>query len=151
MDADGNETSEIGELLIKGPNIMLGYLNNPEVTAATIQDGWLRTGDLVRIDKEENVWICGRVKDLIKYKGTTMSPDPIEKVLLEHPGIVDAAVKGVFSQEHDSDVPRGYVVAAAQTTLDLAEVLEFANSRLADHQKIRGGIRVIERIPRSDA
>ena len=83
---------EIGEILIKGPQIMKGYWKKPEETAKTIVDGWLRTGDLARMDDEGYFYIEGRTKDIIKYKGYKIMPKEVEDKLCEHPGILEAGV-----------------------------------------------------------
>ena len=85
---------EIGEVLIKGPNVMAGYFDDPKLTDETIQDGWLRTGDLGYIDQDGFLFLRGRKKEIIKCAGERISPMEIEEVLLEHPGVADCAVVG---------------------------------------------------------
>ena len=94
---DGTEVAvgEVGELLIKGPNVMAGYFEDSESTTEVIKDGWLRTGDLVRVDNVGDYWLVGRSKNIIIVSGTTVFPAEIESVLLEHPDVVSAAVVGV--------------------------------------------------------
>jgi len=89
---------EEGELLIKGPQIMPGYLNNPEETARTIKDGWLHTGDIARMDQEGYFYLSGRIKDLIKVHGMQVWPDEVEDVIRQHPLIVECVVAGVPNQ-----------------------------------------------------
>ena len=90
---------ETGELWVKGPQVMLGYLNNPEATAATLQDGWLRTGDLGRLDADGYLFVVDRVKELIKVKGFQVPPAELEALLLTHPDVADAAVIGLPDEE----------------------------------------------------
>ena len=86
---------ETGELLVHGPQVMKGYHNNPQATSEIItEDGWLRTGDIVRADLDGYLWIVDRKKDLIKYKGFQVPPAELEGILLEHPAVADAAVIG---------------------------------------------------------
>lgn len=91
---------EEGELWLRGPQVMLGYLNNEEATAETItKDGWLRTGDIARIDEDGYMFVMDRLKELIKYKGFQVAPAELEATLLTHEGITDAAVIGVPDDE----------------------------------------------------
>ena len=84
--------NEIGELLIRGPQIMKGYWKQPEETAKTIVNGWLRTGDLTRMDEQGYFYIEGRTKDMIKYKGYKVMPREVEEKLYEHPAVLEAGV-----------------------------------------------------------
>jgi acyl-CoA synthetase (AMP-forming)/AMP-acid ligase II len=97
---------EIGEVLIKGPNVMTGYFDDPKLTEETIQDGWLRTGDLGYIDHDGFLFLRGRKKEIIKCAGERISPLEIEEVLIEHPGVADCAVVG------SSDPTLGEIVHA---------------------------------------
>ena len=88
-------TGEEGEVCVRGPQVMRGYLDSPEATAATVDDdGWLHTGDVGRADEDGYVVLVDRVKELIKYKGYQVAPAELEAVLLEHPGVAEAAVVG---------------------------------------------------------
>ena len=90
---------EIGELIIRGPQVMKGYWRNPEATAETIKDGWLYTGDMARMDPDGYVYIVDRKKELIKYKGFQVAPAEMEALLLEHPNVADVAVVGKPDEE----------------------------------------------------
>ena len=101
---------EVGQLLVRGPQVMAGYLNNPAATAETVDaDGWLHTGDLARIDADGHLFIVGRVKELIKYNGFQVAPAELEAVLLEHPDVADAAVIGVPDVQV-GEIPTAFVV-----------------------------------------
>ena len=92
VDHEGRQlgVDEVGELLVRGPQVMAGYLNNPDATADTVDaDGWLRTGDLARIDADGHLFIVGRVKELIKYNGFQVAPAELEALLLEHAEVAD--------------------------------------------------------------
>ena len=105
-------TGEPGELWIRGPQVMKGYLNQPEATAHTINaEGWLRTGDVGRVDEDGAFWIVDRVKELIKYKGYQIAPAELEALLLTHPEIADAAVIPVQDEEA-GEVPKAFVVGS---------------------------------------
>jgi acyl-CoA synthetase (AMP-forming)/AMP-acid ligase II len=99
--------SAVGELWFKGPNVMAGYLGNQRATAGTIDaDGFLHTGDLASIDSDGCVYIAGRLKELIKYKGYQVPPAELEALLLTHPAIADAAVVGVIDPGSGEEVPK---------------------------------------------
>jgi acyl-CoA synthetase (AMP-forming)/AMP-acid ligase II len=100
LSGDDAPAGEPGELCIRGPQVMKGYLNNPEATAQTIDsDGWLHTGDIARVDEHGSVRIVDRVKELIKYKGYQVAPAELEGLLLTHPAIADAAVIGLPDEQ----------------------------------------------------
>ena len=107
---------ESGEVLIRGPQVMKGYWNNPEATAATIDsDGWLHTGDIGVVDEEGYLTVVDRLKELIKVKGYQVAPAELESLLLEHPQIADIAVIPVADEEA-GEVPKACVVARGQLT-----------------------------------
>lgn len=142
--------SEPGELLVRGPQVMTGYLGNPEATAETLDaDGWLHTGDLATVDADGVYRIVDRLKELIKYKGYQVAPAVLEAVLLEHPGIADAAVIGV-SDADGQEIPRGFVVLQPGASLGEDEVIAFVAGRVAPHEKVRE-IRFVSAIPKSTA
>ncbi|MEU5691444.1 4-coumarate--CoA ligase family protein [Actinosynnema sp. NPDC020468] len=139
---------ERGELWCRGPNVMKGYLNNPEATAATLDaDGWLHTGDVGVIDADGLVSIVDRVKELIKYKGYQVPPAELEALLLTHPSVADAAVVGVRDQEGE-EVPKAFVVAQPGVELTAAEVMDFVAAHVAPHKKVRV-VEFIDAIPKS--
>ncbi|KAF4614402.1 hypothetical protein G7Y89_g15334 [Cudoniella acicularis] len=112
MSADEKEVpvGQTGELWIKGPNIFLGYLNNPEGTKnALTEDEYFKTGDVGHQDEAGNFYITDRVKELIKYKGFQVPPAELEGLLLAHEDIDDVAVIGVYNAEQATEVPRAYV------------------------------------------
>jgi acyl-CoA synthetase (AMP-forming)/AMP-acid ligase II len=135
-----------GELLVRGPQVMKGYLNDPEATAATLdQDGWLHTGDIATIDDRGYFAIVDRVKELIKYKGYQVAPAELEALLISHPGIADAAVVGSPDDEA-GEVPKAFVVTAGQ--LDADEIKAFVAERVAPHKKVRK-VEFVSQIPRA--
>ncbi|MFZ3583513.1 AMP-binding protein [Loktanella sp. DJP18] len=123
------EAGEEGELWIKGPNVMQGYLNNPKATAETIvEDGWLRTGDIAMIDADGQMFIVDRLKELIKYKGFQVAPAELEATIVGMDGVTDAAVIGLPDAEA-GEIPMAFVVRtengpdAAAIRAHLAETL----------------------------
>ena len=140
---------ERGEIAIRGPQIMKGYLGRPETTAAMIdEDGWLHTGDVGYVDDEGWLFVVDRVKELIKYKGFQVAPAELEALLLTHPGIADAAVIGVYDSDNN-EVPHAYVVRQP-TAADLteAEVMQYVAEHVAPYKKIRH-VDFIEGVPRA--
>ena len=100
---------EIGEVIVRGPQVMLGYWNAPESTAAALRNGWLYTGDIGRLDAQGYLTITDRKKEMIKYKGFGIAPAEIEALLFEHPGVADCAVIGKPDNEA-GEVPKAFVV-----------------------------------------
>ena len=140
------ESGQTGEVLIRGPQVMKGYWNNPEATAATIDpDGWLHTGDIGIVDDEGYLTVVDRLKELIKVKGYQVAPAELEALLLEHPQIADVAVIPVADDEA-GEVPKSYVVARG--TLTAAEVTDFIAARVAHYKRIRH-VEFIDSIPKS--
>ena len=137
-----------GELWVRGPQVMKGYLNNPEATASTIdEDGWLHTGDIATIDSEGFVAIVDRLKELIKFKGFQVAPAELEALLLTHPSIADAAVVGVPDDEA-GEIPRAFVVLRPGHTLEPADVTSFMEGHVATYKVIHDVV-VIDAIPKS--
>ena len=138
-----------GELWIRGPQVMLGYLEAPEATEnAIVEDGWLRTGDAVRIDESGVVWIVDRLKEMIKYKGYQIAPAELEALLLEHPSVADAAVIGV-PDTAAGEIPKAFVVRK-QIDLTDAELIAWCAARVAPYKRPRA-VEFVESIPRSAA
>jgi acyl-CoA synthetase (AMP-forming)/AMP-acid ligase II len=137
---------ERGELLVRTPAAMCGYLNNQEATAATIDaDGWVHTGDIVTVDEEGWFRVVDRVKELIKYKGFQVAPAELEGILLTHPSVADCAVVGSPDLEA-GEVPKAYVVLRTPCKSD--ELLDWVAQRVAPYKKIRR-LEFIERIPKN--
>jgi acyl-CoA synthetase (AMP-forming)/AMP-acid ligase II len=140
--------NEPGELWLRGPNVMAGYLNNPAATAATIDaDGWLHTGDVATVDERGVYAIVDRVKELIKYHGYQVPPAELEALLLTHPKIADAAVIGVRDVDLE-EVPKAFVVRAPSSELSEQDVITFVAERVAPHKKVRA-VEFVDAIPKS--
>lgn len=141
--------SEPGELWVRGPNVMLGYLNNEQATNDTIDaDGFLHTGDMAQLDADGSVYIVDRLKELIKYKGYQVPPAELEALLLTHPKIADTAVIGVIEEESGEEIPKAFVVKQSDVELTEAEVIDFVAAKVAPHKKVRA-VEFIEVIPKS--
>jgi acyl-CoA synthetase (AMP-forming)/AMP-acid ligase II len=144
-------TGERGELWVRGPQVMKGYLNNPQATADTLDaEGWLHTGDVAIVDEEGRYTVVDRVKELIKYKGYQVAPAELEAVLLGHPEIADAAVIGVVDAESGEELPKAFVVRTPGSSLGEDAVKAFIAERVAPHKKIRL-VEFIEQVPKSAA
>ena len=140
------EPGQDGEFWVRGPQIMLGYLNRPEDTRAMLdEDGWLHTGDIGHADVDGHFFIVDRLKELIKYKGLQVPPAELEAVLLSHPAVADAAV--VPQKDADAgEIPRAFVVLKAPASAE--ELMAFVAERVAPYKKIRR-LEFIDAIPKS--
>ncbi len=139
-------TGEPGELCIRGPQVMLGYLNNPQATEHAIDaDGWFHTGDVARLDEDGSLWIVDRIKELIKYKGYQIAPAELEALLLTHPAISDVAVIPLRDEEA-GEIPKAFVVTSESITAD--EVIQFVSERVAPYKKVRA-VEIVDDIPKS--
>ncbi|MBK8448155.1 MAG: AMP-binding protein [Micropruina sp.] len=155
IDSEGQDVpvpesgpSQPGELLIRGPQVMTGYLNNAEATAATIDsDGWLHTGDLATVDSAGIYRIVDRVKELIKYRGYQVPPAVLEAVLLQHPEIADAAVVAALDED-GMEFPKAFVVRRPDSDLTAEAVMQYVAERVAAHEKVRA-VEFIDVIPKS--
>jgi len=142
--------SEPGELWVKGPNVMAGYLGNAQATAETIDgDGFLHTGDMARTDRSGRVFIVDRLKELIKYKGYQVPPAELEALLLTHPAIADAAVVGVPDHEGE-EIPMAFIVRQPDVDLTAEDVMTFIAGKVAPYKKVRR-VAFIDAIPKSAA
>ncbi|WP_435612212.1 4-coumarate--CoA ligase family protein [Streptomyces sp. bgisy159] len=151
LDDPGKDlgTGERGEILIRGPQVMKGYLGNPTATAAMIDpDGWLHTGDVGRVDAAGWLFVVDRVKELIKYKGFQVAPAELEALLLTHPGIADAAVTGTPTDE-GTEVPHAYVVRGPTAAgLTAGEVMMYVAERVAPYKRVRR-VTFVDAVPRA--
>ncbi|KAK4610687.1 putative 4-coumarate--CoA ligase 1 [Fulvia fulva] len=170
MSEDGKElpAGEAGELWMAGPNIFQGYWKNEEATQGAIveADGlrYFKTGDVGFQDEKHNFYITDRVKELIKYKGFQVAPAELEGKLMDHPLVNDIAVIGVEDKEMHTEVPRAYIVHAKKAKeagdpetgapnkdfeKDAQSIIDWTAEKVANHKRLRGGVRFIEEIPKS--
>jgi acyl-CoA synthetase (AMP-forming)/AMP-acid ligase II len=149
MDPDGRFLSpgELGEIVARGPQIMQGYWNMPEATAATLADGWLRTGDAGIMDEEGFVFIQDRVKDMIVSGGENIYPREIENVLFRHPAVADTAVIGVPDDKY-GETPLALIVAKAGASRDPDALMQFCRENLGGYKVPRQFVFVSE-LPRN--
>lgn len=155
VSVEGEEVpdGQTGELWIKGPNIFKGYLNNIEGTRhALTDDDYFKTGDVGYQDKDGNVFITDRIKELIKYKGFQVAPAELEGILMSHPKVTDVAVVGVNDEQLATEVPRAYIVTAPGVERNDAtsdEITTWLKDKVASHKWLRGGIRYIDAVPKT--
>lgn len=144
----GEEVSpgDVGELIVRGPNVMAGYYKMPEETAATIRDGWLYTGDLARMDDEGYFYIVDRKKDMILVGGYNVYPREVEEVLYKHPDIVEVVVLGVPDPNFGEAV-RCYVVSK-NPELTEAQLIDYCSEHLAKY-KVPRAIEFLEELPKN--
>ncbi|KAE9547819.1 hypothetical protein FO519_008972 [Halicephalobus sp. NKZ332] len=151
VDPDTKEalgTNKKGELWYRSDQIMRGYLNRPEETAATIDsEGWLHSGDIGFIDNDGHVYIVDRLKELIKVKGYQVPPAELEDLLLSHPKVRDCAVVGVPC-EIRGEVPKAFIVKKCDT-LQEDEIHDFVNEKVTKYKQLKGGVLFIPEIPKS--
>mmetsp|Transcript_3533 Transcript_3533/g.7631 ORF Transcript_3533/g.7631 Transcript_3533/m.7631 type:complete len:197 (-) Transcript_3533:82-672(-) len=150
IDVDGKSVGvyEHGELLIKGPQVMMGYLNNPEANEGIFAaDGFMRTGDIAVMDEEGYFYIVDRLKELIKCKGFQVPPAQVEAALQAHEDVADAAVIGVEHERH-GEVPKAFVVFKPGKTATEAALAEHCAKSLAEY-KIPQIWEFLEAIPKS--
>ncbi|KIX99137.1 uncharacterized protein Z520_04713 [Fonsecaea multimorphosa CBS 102226] len=144
--------SAVGELWCRGPNVMKGYWRNPKATAETLTpDGWLKTGDIAYVDDEMCFFIVDRKKELIKVKGNQVAPAELEALLLEHPGIADAAVIGMPTEDGD-EKPRAFVVRQVGpqgANLTGEHVKKFVEGKVVRYKRLAGGVEFVDAIPKN--
>ena len=152
VDLEAGDTEvapdETGELLVRGPQVMKGYHNNPRATSETItEDGWLRTGDIVRADPDGYLWVVDRKKELIKYKGFQVPPAELEGILLEHPAVADAAVIGKPDRE-SGEIPKAFVATRGDARVDAQELIDFVAGKVATFKQVRD-VEFVDSIPKN--
>ncbi len=137
-----------GELWLRGPQVMKGYLNNPEATADCIDtDGWFHTGDIARVDEHDHFYIVDRLKELIKYKGFQVPPAELEALLISHPDIADVAVVPVPNIEA-GELPKAFIVRVPGSEVTAQALMDFVSEKVATYKQIRL-VEFIDEIPKS--
>ena len=139
---------EDGEIIIRGPQVMLGYWGDPEETAITLRNGWIHTGDIGHLDSEGYLYIVDRKKDMIKYKGFSIAPAELEAVLVEHPAVQESAVVGVPDEEA-GEIPKAFVILYGGTSSSVTEVelIAFVNGKLTGYKKLHE-VEFVESLPK---
>jgi acyl-CoA synthetase (AMP-forming)/AMP-acid ligase II len=147
-EALGPGQDKPGEVCIRGPQVMKGYLNNPEASRQMLTpDGWLHTGDIGYIDQDGFLYVVDRLKELIKYKGLQVPPAELEAVLVSHPAVADAAVIP-SPDEEAGEVPKAFVVLKPQASVSAEDLMSHVGGRVAPHKRVRR-LEFIDQIPKS--
>lgn len=142
------EEEALGEIHIRSPSLMKGYLNNEKATSEVFtEDGWIRSGDIGYV-KKGRWYVVDRTKDLIKVRGWQVSPAEIECALLEHSDIIDAAVIGIHALDDSGEVPQAFVVRKPQSNVDEKDVKDFLGRRLAKYKGV-AKVEFVDAIPRN--
>jgi long-chain acyl-CoA synthetase len=149
VDAEGHQVQlgELGEIVIKGPNVMLGYWNRPWETAQVIKDGWFYTGDVGRMDEEGYFYIVDRLKDMINMSGFKVYPTEVENVIYQHPAVAECAVYGV-TDPVKCEIVRANIVLKYGHTITESQIIDFCHKRMAAY-KIPRAIEFVDSIPKN--
>ncbi len=149
QDDDGVEVprGDIGEVCLRGPSVMNGYWEQPTETEAALQDGWLHTGDMARMDREGFLYIVDRKKDLVKTGGENVYPREVELRLSEHPDIVESSIVGV-PDAHWGEAVKAFVVLKPGASLKPKAVADWCRGALAGYKRPRY-VEFISELPRS--
>ncbi|GMS84526.1 hypothetical protein PENTCL1PPCAC_6701 [Pristionchus entomophagus] len=142
-------TGKSGEICVKGPTVMKGYLGREEATRECIVDGWMHTGDIGYCDADGDLFIIDRLKELIKVKGLQVPPAELEDILLSHPSIQDAAVIGIPDSKA-GELPKAYIVKS-DPKLTAEQVYNFIKEKVSSYKNLNGGVEFIDVIPKSAA
>ncbi|RAK88888.1 putative amp dependent CoA ligase, partial [Aspergillus costaricaensis CBS 115574] len=146
------------ELWLRGPVVMMGYVNNSEATKRTFSDNrWIKSGDILKLDENQNFWVTDRLKEIIKYKGFQIAPSELEDMLLHHPNVTDAAVCTVYNNAQATEVPLAYVSLSPETAelpssekqKVLDKIRSWMDSQLAGYKKLRGDIFHLQSLPKT--
>ena len=148
VDELGDEVpvGEVGELIVRGPNVMKGYYKLPEETAVTIREGWLYTGDMARVDEEGYFYIVDRKKDMILVGGYNVYPREVEEVLYNHPDITEVAVVGAPDPELGETVIS--FVVSSNPSINEHVLHEYCREHLAKY-KVPSRIEFMEELPKN--
>jgi acyl-CoA synthetase (AMP-forming)/AMP-acid ligase II len=139
---------EDGEILARGPQVMIGYLDDPEANAMTLEpDGWLHTGDIGHVDADGYLYVVDRLKELIKYRGFQVPPAELEALLVQHPDVMDAAVVPA-PDANAGEIPKAFVVLTPGTEVTEGQLMSYVSERVPSYKKVRR-VEFIDDIPRS--
>ncbi|CAB0040169.1 unnamed protein product [Trichogramma brassicae] len=134
---------QTGELWIRGPHVMKGYLNNQKATEETLQDGWLLTGDIAYFDEDSDFFITDRLKELIKVKGFQVAPAELEALIRTHPNVEEAGVVGI-PDDRSGEVPMAFVVLKEKGATKAEEIQDFVKGKVSEFKELRGGVRFVD-------
>lgn len=148
---------EPGELWVRGPQTMMGYIRNPEATKNSFHGDWYRSGDILTKDEHGNYYVTDRLKEMIKYKGFQVAPSELEDLLIQHPEVIDAAVCAVYDEAQATEVPLAYVSLKSehlekphhQRHSILEGIHEWIDGKVAGYKRLRGGVHHLQQLPKT--
>lgn len=140
--------NESGELWVKGPQNMIGYLDNPDATNEMLIEGWIRTGDIAYYDEDGFFYITDRLKELIKVKGFQVAPAELEELLRSHPDVIDAAVVGI-PHDRNGEAPKAFVVKRKESQIDEEDIKRFVADKVVEYKQLTGGVNFLDAIPKN--
>lgn len=144
----GLDANVCGEIMVRSPSVMRGYLKNPTETEKMLcQDGWLHTGDIGHYDTLGNFYITDRAKELIKVQAKQVAPAELEDILCTHPQVLDAAVIGV-KHERNGEAPKAYIVRR-DNKVTAKEIQKYIEQKCSKHKWLIGGVQFIDSVPKS--
>lgn len=144
----GLPANETGELWIRGPQNMMGYLNNEEATKEMLVDGWIKTGDIAYYDENGFFTITDRLKELIKVKGFQVPPAELEEILRSHPDVADAAVVGI-PHPQNGEAPKAFVVKKENSNVTEEDIQDFVAGKVVKYKTLTGGVQFLDAIPKN--
>lgn len=145
----GVDTNVLGELWIRGPNVMKGYYQNEEATRATITaDGWLRSGDIAEYDEHGLYYIRDRLKELIKVNANQVAPAELEALIRDHPDVVESCVVGV-PHPICGEVPRAFVVRQPGANVTEDDIKAYVAKQVVKYKHLTGGVNFVDSIPKT--
>jgi len=156
-DLNDVEPGKEGEMIVRGPTVFVRYRKNEKETASTFHNGWMRTGDILRLDDDGFFWLTDRKKELIKYKGNQVAPAELESLLLQHPDVREACACAKWDEAQGTELPMAYVTfqehvkpdSAASRDAVLRNIREFVDEKLTPYKRLRGGVEVLDELPKT--
>lgn len=145
---DITNSGENGEIWIRGPHVMKGYLNDETATKHTMEDGWLKTGDIAYYDEDIDFFVTDRLKELIKVKGFQVAPAELEALLRSHPDVAEAAVIGI-PDERCGEVPKAFIMPKQGASLRADDLQNYIKGKVASYKQLQGGVTFVDNIPKS--
>ena len=153
-DLNDVELGKEGEMLVRGPTVFRRYMNDAASTKEAFHDGWMRTGDVLRADEEGFFYLTERKKEMIKYKGFQVAPAELEGILIGHPFVNEGVVCATWDSNQGTEVPMAYVTLTSEgrSAPDaLKEIREFVDGKVSSYKRLRGGVQVLDEIPKTSS
>jgi long-chain acyl-CoA synthetase len=151
VDGDGHQVQpgELGEIVIRGPNVMLGYWNRPFETAEVIKNGWFHTGDIGQMDEDGFFYIVDRLKDMVNVSGFKVYPTEVENVIYQHPAVAEVAIYGI-PDSFKGEIVKANIVLKAGHVITEQQIIDFSYERMAAY-KVPHVIEFVDSLPKNPA